>query len=34
MMKAHKIKTDLKMIGVNDEAVARWTASTHNRDEV
>jgi hypothetical protein len=34
MTKAHEMKTDLKMIRVNTEAIARWTASAHNRDEV
>jgi hypothetical protein len=34
MMKAYEMKTDLKMIKVNAEAIVRWTASAHNGDEV
>jgi hypothetical protein len=34
MMKACEMKTDLKMIRVNDEAITRWTTSAHNRDEI
>jgi hypothetical protein len=33
-MKAHKMKTDLKMIKVNTEAIVRWTTSAYNEDEV
>jgi hypothetical protein len=34
MTKAYKMKTDLKRIIVNAEAINRWTTSAHNRDEV
>jgi hypothetical protein len=34
MTKAHKMKTNLKRIRVNAKAIARWTASAHNGDEV
>jgi hypothetical protein len=33
-MKAYEMKTDLKMIRINAEAIARLTTSAHNRDEV
>jgi hypothetical protein len=34
MMKAYEMKTDLKKIRVNAEAIAKLIASAHNRDEV
>jgi hypothetical protein len=34
IMKAYEMKIDLKMIRVNAEAIAKWTALAHNRDEV
>jgi hypothetical protein len=34
LMKAYEMKTDLKMIRINVEAIARLTASAHNEDEV
>jgi hypothetical protein len=34
MTKAYKMKTDLKRIRVNAEAITRWTALAHNGDEV
>jgi hypothetical protein len=33
MMKAHKMKADPKRIGVNAEAINKWTASARNEDD-
>jgi hypothetical protein len=32
-MMAHKMKADPKRIRVNAEAITRWIASAHNKDD-
>jgi hypothetical protein len=34
MMKAYEMKTNLKMIRINTEVIARLIALAHNEDEV